>query len=185
MPFMAPERQVRTYPRHSTGASSRALDMAFAYRPPIAMPKRARTPRNCLKVWVKPVHISKTMKSTWFTIHGHFRPYRSQAAPNVTAPTTRNINTSPMPQVMSAFDLPNVLAIGVTVRETVKTANQLERRPRMLSRYVQSKASQLQPRKPNCWSLACQPSMDESPVVEGNRPPYHEKGPLLLVQLCK
>ena len=51
---------------------------------------------------------------------GHFRPYRSAAIPNRTAPTDRNMRTSVMPQVMSVVDLPNVLDKPLTVRETVK-----------------------------------------------------------------
>lgn len=39
------------------------------------------------------------------------------------APILRSISTSVIPHVMSLFDLSNVLAIGVTVKETVKKSN--------------------------------------------------------------
>lgn len=79
-------------------------------------------------------------------IMGHFLPYRSEKAPNIKAPTERNIKVTVRPLQVSKFhiddgsithetselDTPKSLAISVIVNDTVK----------------KSKASQVQPRKP-------------------------------------
>jgi len=40
----------------------------------MAMPKKARTTRNCVYVLQKPVASSKMMKSTLLITNGHLRP---------------------------------------------------------------------------------------------------------------
>jgi hypothetical protein len=127
-------------PLARSGQSSRAVAAALPYSPPMAMPKSARTARNCLYVLQKPVPSSRMMNRMLFTTKGHFktvsrkttqnrilvcqlltlRPYRSAAIPNVTAPTERNISTSVMPHVMSVLERSKASAKSVTVKDTVK-----------------------------------------------------------------
>lgn len=71
------------------------------------------------------------MKRMLFTTKGHLRPQRSDAIPNVMAPTDRSMSTRVIPQVISEMDLSNVSANPEAVNETVK----------------KSKASHVQPRK--------------------------------------
>lgn len=57
-------------------------------------------------------------------MNGHLRPYRSDAIPNSTAPTDRNMSTRVIPHVMSVLERPNSLEREETVRETVKKSRE-------------------------------------------------------------
>jgi hypothetical protein len=105
------------------GESSRAVAEALPYIPPIAMPNRARIAKNWENVRAKPVESSKTMSKIRLAMNGYFRPYLSPRRPKIIAPTERSINVSVMPHVTSEGSFPNVSAMGVTVRETVKKSN--------------------------------------------------------------
>lgn len=93
---------------------------AFPYNPPIAIPNNALTAKNCSYVLQNPVPSSSTINSALLTMNGHLRPYRSAANPKMILPTDRNMSTRVIPQVISAFVLPNVSARFSTVSETVK-----------------------------------------------------------------
>src|SRR5271156_1491055 len=107
------------------------------------MPKRARTAKNCLYVWQKPVPSSRAMKRMLFTIKGHLRPYRSAAIPKIVEPTDLNISTRVMPQVIWVLVFLNVWARSVTVRETVKKSNA-----------SQDQAKKATAKKSHCWRFS-------------------------------
>jgi len=92
--------------------------------PPMAIPYTARTPRNCLRLCVKPVASSRMMKRIKHVIIGHFRPYLSAKLPKMSAPTERSIKVTVMPHVTEDGSSLNSAAISVTVSETVKKSKQ-------------------------------------------------------------
>lgn len=67
---------------------------------------------------------SSTIKRMLLITNGHLRPYLSDAMPNSTAPTDRNMSTRVMPQVMSVLERSNSLARDEMVRETVKKSRE-------------------------------------------------------------
>lgn len=70
-------------PRASIGRFSSAVDEARPQTPPIAIPKKDRRARNCLKVFTYPEPSSKAAQRSKLKTRGHFRPKRSERTPNM------------------------------------------------------------------------------------------------------
>src|SRR6267154_2290052 len=70
-------------PRASIGRFSSAVDEARPQTPPIAIPKKDRRARNCLKVFTYPEPSSKTAQKSKLKTRGHFRPKRSERTPKM------------------------------------------------------------------------------------------------------
>ena len=66
-----------------------AVAAASPHIPPMAIPNKDLTARNCWKVCVKLEPSWRTAQSTKFATSGHLRPNRSENIPKIAAPTER------------------------------------------------------------------------------------------------
>ena len=107
-------------PRAGGGTFSRAVAAACPQIPPMAIPNKDLTARNCEKVLQNPEASSKTQIRTKLPTKVHFRPNRSARAPKMRAPSDRKRRVRVMAVVIWGVVTPKAMVSRDAVRETAK-----------------------------------------------------------------